>query len=105
MIGISENQIYSAGIKGLFEYNGVSNNLIYWDDYYYRDIKNNNKGNIFVVGFHGTINYSINNVWKRISDYSRYDVDFYSIMPFDKEIFIGAYSSGNGYIVHGTLKK
>lgn len=105
MVGISENQIYSAGIKGLFEYNGVSNNLIYWDDYYYRDIKNNNKGNIFVVGFHGTINYSINNVWKRISDYSRYDVDFYSIMPFDKEIFIGAYSSGNGYIVHGKLKE
>jgi hypothetical protein len=105
MIGISENQIYSVGIGGLFEFNGVNNSLIYWDDYYYRDIKNNMNGNIFVVGDHGTINYSINNQWKTIRDYNRYVVDFYSVMPFQNEIFIGAFSGGNGYIVHGTLKK
>ena len=105
MVGISENQIYSAGIGGLFEFNGVNNSLIYWDDYYYRDIKNNMNGNIFIVGDHGTINYSINNQWKTIRDYNRYVVDFYSVMPFQNEIFIGAFSGGNGYIVHGTLKK
>lgn len=105
MIGISENHIYSAGIAGLFEFNGSDNSLVYWADYYYRDIKKNNGGNVFVVGDHGTIHYSINNQWKHIGDYSRYVVDFYSIMPFENEIFIGAYSGGNGYIIHGTLKK
>ncbi len=105
MIGISENQIYSAGIAGLFEFNGSSNSIVYWDDYYYRDIKKNNDGNVFVVGDHGTINYLINNQWKGMGDYSRYTVDFYSVMPFEEEIFIGAYSGGNGYVVHGILKK
>lgn len=104
MIGISENRIYSAG-SGLFKFNGNIWQVEAWDDYDYKDLKCNNEEVFFAVGGHGTIRYLLNNQWKRIGDYSRYDVDFYSVMPFEKEIFIGAYSGGNGYIVHGTLKK
>lgn len=105
IVGVSSTEIYSAGTGGLFKFNGSSWQLIYWDDYFYKDLKGNSIGNIFIVGDHGTINYSINNQWKRIGDYSRYNVDFYSVMPFENEIFIGAYSGGNGYVIHGTLKK
>lgn len=104
MIGISENHIYSAG-SGLFKFNGNLWQVETWDDYDYKDLKCNNEGIFFAVGGHGTIRYLLNNQWQRISDYNRYTVDFYSVMPFKDEIFIGAFSGGNGYIVHGTLKK
>lgn len=103
MIGISDNQIYSAG-SGLFKFDGNVWQIEAWDDYEYKDLKSNENGVFFAVGGHGTIRYLLNNQWKRISDYSRYVVDFYSVMPFEKEIFIGAYSAGNGYIIHGKLK-
>ena len=57
------------------------------------------------MGEHGTIRYFDGSIWKRIGDYSSYIVDFYSVMPFEDEIFIGAYQLGVGYVVHGTLKK
>lgn len=104
MVGISENQIYSAG-SGLFKFDGSIWQVEAWDDYDYKDLKSNEKGIFFTVGGHGTIRYLINNQWQRIRDYNNYTVDFYSVMPFENEIFIGAYSGGNGYIVHGTLKK
>ena len=104
MVGISANEIYSTG-TGIFKYNGDIWKSEAWDDYGHRDIKTTEKGIIFSVGDHGTIRYLLNNQWKRISDYNRYVVDFYSVMPFENEIFIGAYSAGNGYIIHGTLKK
>lgn len=104
MIGISENQIYSAG-SGLFKFNENLWQVEAWDDYDYKDLKCNTDGIFFAVGGHGTIRYLLNNQWQRIRDYNRYTIDFYSVMPFENEIFIGAYSGGNGYIVHGTLKK
>lgn len=104
MWGLSANEIYSAG-NAVYRFDGSNWSPATWDNYLFRDIKGIINGNIFAVGDHGTIHYSIKNQWKRIGDYSRYVVDFYSVMPFENEIFIGAYSGGNGYIIHGTLKK
>ena len=104
IIGVSSNAIYSAG-SGLFKFNGNIWQVEAWDDYDYKDLKCNNEGVFFAVGGHGTIRYLLNNQWQRIGDYNRYTVDFYSVMPFNEEVFIGAFSAGNGYIVHGTLKK
>lgn len=104
MWGASASEIYSAG-NAVYRFDGSDWSPATWDNYLFRDIKGIINGNIFAVGDHGTIHYSINNQWKRIVDYSRYVVDFYSIMPFENEIFIGGYSGGNGYIIHGTLKK
>ena len=103
VFGISENEIYSAG-SGLFKFDGSNWQVETWDDYDYNDIKCNEDLIFFVVGGHGTIRYLLNNQWQKIRDFSKYTVDLYSIMPFKNEIFIGAYSGGNGYIIHGKLK-
>lgn len=104
MWGKSTNDIYSAG-NAVYKFDDSHWSAPTWDNYLFRDIKGIMNGNIFAVGDHGTIHYSINSQWKRIGDYSRFVVDFYSVMPFEKEIFIGAYSGGNGYIIRGILKK
>lgn len=101
----SSSQIYSVGRGGIFNHNGNDWELIFWDDYEYKDIKMNQEGNAFAVGNHGTITYSINNEWKRISEFAPYTVDFYSIMPFNKDIYVGGYASNKGYIIHGRLKE
>ncbi len=105
MWGLSVNNIYSVGNGGLFRFNGNNWFLTTWDDYLYRDIKGTQENRMFVVGDHGTIRYSAGSSWIRIGDYSSYIVDFYSVMPFKDEIFIGAYQLGVGYVVHGVLKK
>jgi len=105
MYGVNENEIYSVGNRGLFKFNGNNWILTTWDDYLYRDIKGTQENRMFVVGDHGTIRYSDGSSWIRIGDYSSYIVDFYSVMPFKDEIFIGAYQLGVGYVVHGRVKK
>jgi hypothetical protein len=105
MWGLSDNNIYSVGNRGLFSFNGLNWILSTWDDYLYRDLKGTQENRMFVVGDHGTIRYSDGSSWIRIGDYSSYIVDFYSVMPFKDEIFIGAYQLGVGFVVHGTIKK
>jgi len=54
---------------------------------------------------YGTIRYFNGSSWIRIGDFGSYIVDFYSVMPFKDEIFIGAYQLGVGYVVNGKVKK
>ncbi|OGU70201.1 MAG: hypothetical protein A2V93_03995 [Ignavibacteria bacterium RBG_16_34_14] len=105
MYGINENEIYSVGNRGLFKFDGNNWTLTTWDDFLYRDIKGTPEKLIFTVGDHGTIRYFNGSSWIRIGDFGSYIVDFYSVMPFKDEIFIGAYQLGVGYVVHGKVKK
>jgi hypothetical protein len=105
MWGNSESEIYSAGPE-LYKLYGNSWRLTAWEgNYKYKDVKGSDWNRIFTVGEHGTIRYFDGSIWKRIGDYSSYVVDFYSVIPFENEIFIGAYQLGEGYVVHGKLKK
>ncbi|MCF8242650.1 MAG: hypothetical protein K9J16_14825 [Melioribacteraceae bacterium] len=104
MWGVTENEIYSAG-DAVYRYDGNNWSPVTWDDYSYLDLKITANERIFTVGWHGTIRYFNRNNWLRIPDFSSKIVDFYSIMPFEDEIFIGAYQLGIGYVVRGKLKK
>lgn len=104
MFGVNENEIYSTG-DAIYKFDGIDWLPQYWEDYSYKDIKGTLMNKIFSVGRHGTISYHYNNRWLRIPDFSSKIVDFYSVMPFEDEIFIGAYQLGIGYVVHGKLKK
>src|SRR3989339_1164280 len=100
MFGVNENEIYSTG-NAIYKYNGMDWTPVYWNDYPHKDIKGTPTNKIIDVGEHGSISYFHNNVWSRIPDFSNKIVDFYSIMPFEDEIFIGAYELGVGYAVRG----
>ena len=104
MFGINESEIYSAG-NAIYRFDGNNWSAVAWDDYSYLDLKISSSFKIFGVGWHGTIRYFHNNRWLRVPDFSNKIVDFYSIMPFEDEIFIGAYQLGIGYTVHGKVKK
>ncbi|MBZ0181526.1 MAG: hypothetical protein K8F60_03655 [Melioribacteraceae bacterium] len=102
--GYNEYEIYSAG-NAVYNFNGNSWVPATWDDYPYRDIKGTLSNKIFVVGEHGTLRYYNGNDWIRVRKYSNTIVDFYSVMPFEDEIFIGAYQLGEGYVVRGKVIK
>ncbi len=102
--GVNENEIYSTG-NAVYKYNGMNWTPVYWEDYSYSDIKGTQMNKIFCVGEHGTISYFHINRWLRVPDFSNKIVDFYSVMPFEGEIFIGAYQLGVGYAIHGKVKK
>lgn len=102
MWGISENELYSAG-NFIFKYNGSSWNYVFWDDYPFEDIKGTARNNIYAVGLHGTIGYYDGEKWNRIWKYSSTIVDFYSVMPFEDEVFILGYYRGNSYVVRGKV--
>ncbi len=107
MWGVSGNEIYSvSNWGGLFKFDGISWLLTTWEGKYnYKDVEGISWNKIFTVGEHGTIRYFDGGSWKRIGDFSQFIVDFYSVMPFENEIFIGAYQLGIGYVVHGKVKK
>jgi hypothetical protein len=105
--GISENEIYSvSNWAGLFKFDGNNWVLTTWESRYeYKDVKGTSTNKVFVVGEHGTIKYFDGSNWLRIPGFSNKIVDFYSVMPFEDEIFIGAYQLGVGYVVRGKVKK
>ncbi|HQF41881.1 MAG TPA: hypothetical protein PK073_03130 [Ignavibacteriaceae bacterium] len=105
--GISASEIYSvSNWAGLFKFNGANWILETWESRYeYKDVKGTLANKIFVVGEHGTIKYFDGSRWLRIPGFSNKIVDFYSVMPFEDEIFIGAYQLGIGYAVRGKAKK
>lgn len=105
--GVSENEIYSVSTwEGLFRFDGVGWFLTAWESRYeYKDVKGTSNNKIFVVGEHGTIKYSEGNSWLYVPDFRNKIVDFYSVMPFENKLFIGAYELGVGYVVRGKLKK
>lgn len=105
MWGVDENEIYSAGNRGMFKYNVNKWTLTAWDSYLYRDLKGVSRDKIFIVGEHGTIRYFNGINWNGIRDFSSYIVDFIAVMPFENKIFIGAYQLGVGYVVRGTIQK
>jgi hypothetical protein len=104
MWGMHGSEIYSAG-NAVYNFNGNNWLPATWDDYPYRDIKGTVSNKIFVVGNHGTIRYYNGLDWIRVAKYSNTIVDFYSIMPFEDEIFIGAFQLGEGYVVRGKVIK
>lgn len=107
MWGISESEIYSASNwAGLFKFDGSKWLLTTWESRYeYKDVKGTLSNKVFVVGEHGTIKYFDGSRWLYMPGFMNKIVDFYSVMPFEDEIFIGAYQLGIGYAVRGKLKK
>jgi hypothetical protein len=103
MWGIHGSDIYSAG-DAVYNFNGNNWQPATWDDHPYRDIKGTLSNKVFVVGNHGTLRYYNGIDWIRVAKYSNTIVDFYSVMPFEDEIFIGAFQLGDGYVVRGKVK-
>lgn len=104
MWGGSANEIYSIG-DAVYKFDGNKwEGLGGYGGYFLKDIKGTSRNNIYLVGEHGTIGYYNGSNWSGITEYSKYLVDFYSIMPFEKEFFIGAYAGGTGMIIHGKIK-
>jgi hypothetical protein len=103
--GASENEMYSSGM-GLYEYNGTK-----WAGLgglgpygsFIRDIKGTSQSNIYAVADHGNIIHFDGSNWNAIRGFDTYIVNFYSVMPFDNDVFIGAYESGMGFVVRGKI--
>lgn len=103
MWGNSAAEIYSAG-TGVFKFDGTKWQAVYWDDYEFLDVKSTKSGIIIGVGLHGSICHYYKNDWMRLPGFYNQVVDFYSVMPFDDDIFIGAFQFSEGYVVHGKKK-
>ncbi len=103
MWGINESKIYSAGY-GLYEYDGKKWLYQARDDYSLLDIKGTSSDNIYAVGYHGIIIHFDGIQWTSLRDFHEYTVSFYSVMPFEDEIFITAYQNEEGFVVRKKLK-
>lgn len=102
--GNSETDFYTLGWFGVSQYVGGKWVTVAVEDYICNDMKALDANNIFVVGNHGLIHVFKNGKWRWITDYDRYLVDFYAVLPFQNSLFIAAFSSGQGYILRGIRK-
>ena len=102
MWGMNENEIYSVG-QAIYKYDGSEWKVQIGGQPDYLDIKGTSSNNIYTVGFHGTLKKFDGSYWTPIGGFSKYIVDFYSIMPFEEEIFVTGLQQGIGYIVRGKL--
>lgn len=102
MWGVANDKLISVG-PWYWKYNGAGWSLIYSTTYPLNDIKGISWNDIYGVGDHGTIIYFNGQEWTYIGKYGSTTVDFKSIMPFEKAIYILGYYQGDAWIIKGEV--